>query len=716
MAKFNPDQKLLLIDGNALLYRAYFAFPPLTTPTGEPIGAVYGFCRILLGAIRTLKPTHLAVCFDLSGPTIRHEQYSEYKATRQKMPDEMAGQIPRMYQIVETMEFPIYVKKSYEADDVIGTLANQAQTSMPVIILSGDHDLIQLVNKNISLYTPGNSKKPAILWNPAKVQSEYGFSPEQMIEYKALRGDPSDNIPGVTGIGEVTAKILLSKFSNIHTIYENIKNTGGLDGIKPGILEKLKTNEEMAVLSRKLATIITDVEVEIEIERCKSELLTPENLISLFNELGFKSLIQELPKSHKLLSEASDIFSIGQTEVQPVMEASNSSDNDALLVPILRKTEQYGVKVDIDYLKGLEKEFEGEILAVSKTVFEMAGEEFNLGSPKQLAEILYTKLAIPTKNISKGKTGFSTDASTLQELSQNFPIATHILKFRELSKLQNTYVLPLQALADSSSRVHTTYAVDTSTGRISSKNPNLQNIPVKTDQGRRIRSAFIADKGHTLIAADYSQIELRVAAHLSADPVMLDVFSKGGDLHTETANRMGVDRRIAKIINFSILYGKGAYGFSQDMGIPVAQAKEYIEQYFQTFAGLRKYLDATLMAIREKGYAETIFGRKKEFLDINSTNFQRKSAAEREAINFPIQGSAADILKKAMLELDEELTKKKVKSKLILTVHDELIIETVAGEEDQVKQILKSTMEGTVKLLIPLVVSLKSGKNWGELE
>jgi DNA polymerase I-like protein with 3'-5' exonuclease and polymerase domains/5'-3' exonuclease len=712
------EKKLLIIDGNGLLYRAFYAFPPLTTSTGEPIGAVYGFCRILLAALRTLQPTHAAVAFDLAAPTFRHIKYDSYKATRQKMPDELAAQIERMHQVVEHLEVPIYVSEGFEADDVIGTIARQASAQgSKVVILSGDKDLLQLVDDMITVACPGSGSNPIILFDAAAVKAKYGFSPMQMIEYKSLAGDNSDNIPGVTGIGEVTAKTLLASFYDLKGIYAAIE--AGTDNLKPALRQKLIDQKEQAELSHYLATIRLDVPVEYNAESSRLELLHPDRLVHLFQELGFKSLIKELPKSHFLLSEAADVFLNGAVLTANVPLAqegeSDSQKTDQELLPILREMEETGVKVDLPYLKELETTFNAEIAAERDQLFTYAGQPFNPDSPQQVAQILYEVLHIPTRTVRKGKTGFTTDGQTLTELAKEFPIAQTLLTYRELQKLQTTYIRPLQELADSSGRVHTSYATDTSTGRISSKNPNLQNIPVRSERGRQIRRAFIAPPGKKLVAADYSQIELRIAAHLSQDPVMIEAFQAGRDFHAETAARMKVDRRVAKVINFSILYGKGAYGFSQDLGISLAEAKQYIEQYYKTFATLREYLDSLLGKVRRDGYAETLLGRRRYFPEINSSNFQRRSAAEREASNLPIQGTAADILKLAMVKVAPAI-KKLHHTHLILTVHDELVVEVPQDKVEKVTQILTQTMTSAYKLSVPLEVNVKSGANWADLK
>ena len=713
------ESTLLLVDGNNLFYRAYHAFPKeLTTPSGQPSGAAFGFTRILLAAIRTHKPTHVAVCFDVGKSTARTELFEGYKGTRAEMPDELFNQIPMIWKIVDGLEISRYGIEHHEADDLIGTLAKQATThfdDMQVIILSGDHDMLQLVNESVSVYMPAMGFQKATMYTPEKVVEKYSFGPERIIDYKALRGDTSDNIPGVPGIGEVTAKQLITKYGGLDSIYQAL-TAGNTDGLKPATIKKLTEEEKSARMSYTLATIRTDAPITLDPNDCKLEIKHPEVLVKLFEEYNFKSLLTELPKSHKLTTEAMDIFGDQPGEAPKPRETSQSETLDTTLAPILREMEEYGVTADCPYLKKLQTEFAEEIATLIEQLHKEAGQSFNPDSPQQVAVILYEVLHIPTTYVRKGKNGYTTDASTLQELAPTYPIAALLLRYREITKLQSTYIIPLQELTDKESRIHTSYAPDTATGRVSSRNPNLQNIPVKTEQGRRIRQAFVAPKGKVLLAADYSQIELRVAAHLSQDPVMLEAFATGKDFHAETAARMKVDRRVAKIINFSILYGKGAYGFSQDLGITMPEAKAYIEQYFETYAGLKKYIDEILEAARTDGFTATLMGRKRYLPDLTASNFQRRSAAEREAVNLPIQGTAAEILKQAMVNLHGALKKAKSSAQMILTVHDELVLEVPEKDIHEASQILRQEMEHAVKLSVPLVVQVKQGKNWTEME
>lgn len=696
--------KVLLIDGNALLYRAYHAFPKeLTTPSGLPSGAIYGFTRILLNTIKYLSPEEVAVSFDLAAPSFRKKLFPEYKANRQKMPDDLRIQIETTHQLVGLLEIPIYAAEGFEADDCLGSIARQvSKQNKQAIIVSGDQDLLQLVDQNIQVFSPGKTISESVLYTPDKVIQKYGFTPKQMIDFKALRGDPSDNIPGVSGIGEIGAKELIKQFGSLEKLYSNLDQVA-----KPTLKAKLEAGREKAFLSYNLATIDQTAPVTYLAKECELKLEHPRELTSFLQSLGFKSLLQELPPSHKLVSQAAEIFTTPDTE------SPESLQIDLKLAPVLRQMEETGAKIDLPYLKQLEQEFTQEMQKIQAEIYLLSGENFNLDSPSQISHIFYETLAIPTKGIKKGKSFFSTDAKSLTKLSLKYPIAKLLLSYRELGKLNNTYVLPLQALADTNGRVHTSYAPDTATGRLSSKNPNLQNIPIRTKQGRRIRQAFIADQDKVLISADYSQIELRVAAALSADLDMQKIFQADGDFHQETAEKMQVDRRVAKIINFSILYGKGAFGFAEDMQIPVSEAQKYIDNYFQTFPKLRAYLDQIIKDGENNGYLETLFGRRKYFPDLKSSQYLLRNAAKREALNYPIQGTAADILKLAMLKVNQNLNGL---GKLILTVHDELIIEAPLQNQVEVSQILKQNMEQAAQLSVPLKVKIAIGQNWGELK
>jgi DNA polymerase I-like protein with 3'-5' exonuclease and polymerase domains/5'-3' exonuclease len=713
---------LLLVDGNALFYRAFHAFPStFTTPDGRPSGAAYGFTRILLATLKNLSPTHAIVCFDVNDSTVhRKALYAEYKVQRSAMPDDLKTQVPIIWQIVESLDIPRFSQEGLEADDLIGSIAKQTTAEDPnlrVTILSGDQDLIQLVTEQISVLSPAIGFAKQALYTPQSVQEKYGFEPLQMIEYKALAGDSSDNIPGVPGIGDVRAKQLLAQFPTIAKLYSAL-DSGDVQGFPPSVIAKLREGRALAEISHSLATIVIDAPLTISLDHALVHITNPAPLTALFNELGFKSLIQDLPASHRLVSTVDDIFGEETAAISttPIPVTSSIADElDAALAPILRAMESTGILIDRAYLQLLQIKFTEELARLTEMVIAEAGQPFNLDSPSQVGNILYEVLGAPTAGVKKGKTGYTTNAETLQSLAADYPVAAGILTYRELAKLQSTYIIPLQELADEYDRIHTTYAPDTSTGRVSSKNPNLQNIPVRTEQGRTIRQAFIAPEGKVLLAIDYSQIELRVAAHLSGDAAMIAAFQSGRDFHTETADRMGVDRRTAKIINFSILYGKGAFGFAQDLHISVEAAKQYIEQYFATYPGLRAYLDSVITAAKKNGYAETMLGRRRYLPDLNGSAFFKRAAAEREATNMPIQGSAAEIIKKAMTLLAPQLQSFS-ETQLLLTVHDELVLEVPEKDLAAVAGVVKNVMESSYELRVPLICEMKYGKNWNQTQ
>lgn len=706
-------KQLLLVDGHALLYRAYHAFPPLTSPAGQPTGAVFGFWRILTTLLKDRQPSHLGVAFDVKDETtFRKEQFPAYKATRSAMPDDLAAQITLAHELVELLDCPIYAKERWEADDMLGTIAKQAEAEgFEVLILSPDRDLWQLATEHIHLVVPGLQGKRELEVAANDVPTHLGITVEQVTEYKGLRGDPSDNLPGVPGVGEVTAKDILSRFANLEALYAALD--AGNAGLKPAVTQKLISAKADAFLSRELATIRTDAPATFNAERSRIEVAQPEKLAGRFAELGFKSLLRDLPKATALGTQVAAIFEEAE-ELPTAHIDAPSYRTDEALAPILREMEAYGVKIDRAYLKELETTYAEEIATLVEQLSEAAGQPFNPDSPTQVSHILYEVLGAPTAGVKKTQRGYTTDADSLEKLS-HIPLAGLLLKYREVTKLLSTYIKPLQEVADEHDRIHTSYAPDTATGRISSRNPNLQNIPVRTERGQAVRRAFIASPGHQLVAADYSQIELRVAADLSADPGLIAAFKEHADFHEATAQRMGVDRRTAKVINFSILYGKGAFGLSQDLGISVPEAKQYLETYFATFPKLRSYLDEQIRLASTQGYVETKFGRRRSFPELaGNAPYIRKEAAKREAMNLPIQGTAADIMKLAMVALAPGL-KNLPGVQLMLTVHDELVLDVPDAQVTAASTLLKEVMESAVQLAVPVEVDVKLGSNWRDL-
>jgi DNA polymerase I-like protein with 3'-5' exonuclease and polymerase domains/5'-3' exonuclease len=706
--------RLLLVDGNALFYRAFHAFPPsLTTPDGTPSNAAFGFTKILLTAIKQEQPTHLIVCFDAPGGTFRDALFDAYKATRAAMPEELAIQVPLIWELVDALEVPRFVEPGYEADDLIGTIARiieNTTTDTDVVILSGDQDLLQLVTDRVSVLFPGRGDAPPRLMNPASMQEHYGFSPLQMIDFKAFSGDSSDNIPGVPGVGPKTTTDILTQFGTLTNLYESL-HKGEVKQLKPGLIAKLLEHEAQARTCYTLATIDTAVPVTLDLQAARLRLENPDTLTALFTKLGFKSLLRDLPGSHRHITEAAVIFG-AETPVIPQARRESAELDDAL-APVLRTMETRGVLLDTEYFQELDQQFSAECEQLRSSLLQEAGTDFNPDSPTQVADILYGKLGAPTTSVRKQKTGYTTDAETLEKLAPTYPFAKLLLEYRGITKLISTYIKPLPELVDAENRIHTTYAPDTATGRISSKQPNLQNIPIRSERGQLIRKAFIASPGMSLLKADYSQIELRVAAHLSGDAVMIKAFNEGRDFHAETAAHMGVDRHVAKIINFSILYGKGAYGFSQDMDITFAEAQRYITQYYRTFSGLKQWIDGVLEQAEAQGFVETWLGRRRPLPALSGGNAIAKAAARREAVNTIVQGTGAEVLKKAMVTLAGLLPKD---AGMVLTVHDELVLEVPTDKVASVAQLVATTMEQAATFSVPLKVSLSAGKNWNDTE
>lgn len=819
------SQKLILVDGNALIHRAFHAIPPLTTKSGELVNAVYGFTTTLLKAIKELSPTHIAIAFDLAGPTFRHKEYKEYKATRVKADQALYDQIPRIKEVAQALNIPIFAKEGFEADDIIGTLAAQAASqNIATTIVTGDLDTLQLVNHLVKVYTMKRSLSDTVIYDIDAVKERYQLTPEQFIDYKALRGDPSDNIPGVPGIGEKGAINLLIKYGSIPEIYKHLHELPERTG------QSLKDNKEQLELSKKLVTIVSDVPIELDLPKASLKDYDRTATVKLFQELEFKSLLSRLPEASTTVTTQTDLFTTPQTapqlvktltfnhhivttvtdldkliskiksakklaidteseylagpligisiafdkndayyipfdhkntktplipintvldKLRPILEdihlpkgghnikydytllrrynitispvafdtmiasyilnpASNSHSLDNVtfielghekipltsligakkdgnlahaplekvaeyscedahctyllwekfdkslaennlkalvydlempLTKILADMEINGIKININHLHHLEKTLKSRLSALEKSIYKDCGLEFNIASPKQLAEVLFGKLKISKTDIRKGKTGISTAAGELDKLKDTHPVISKIMEHRELSKLLNTYIEALPRLVAEDGRIHTSFNQHiTSTGRLSSSKPNLQNIPIRTELGQEIRRAFIADEGYALLSADYSQIELRVIAELAKDKAMLDAFKAGRDIHTETSKKLGIDRRMAKIVNFSIIYGTSAFGLAQALEIDQHEAKKLIDEYFTAFPAVSQYMTSIIAEAKQSGFVETLLGRRRYFPEIHSSSFQVRSAAERAAINMPVQG------------------------------------------------------------------------------
>ena len=899
----SKKKTFLILDGNALLHRAWHALPPLTTKDGRVVHAAYGFSMVIEKLLETISPEYMAVAWDLPGKTFRHEKYEAYKGTRAKKEPELYEQIPIIQDILAAFGIPSLDAEGYEADDVIGTLAKKMEKNKDVVvkIVTGDLDALQLVDTDthVLFFVKGISETK--LYDEKAVKDRYGFGPDQLIDYKALRGDPSDNIPGVPGVGDKNATEIILQYGSVEKLYKDLKKNKTAD-LSPRIVQKLLDHEDDALDSLELVTIVTDVPVDFRLTDAKVKEPDEDELVEMYQDLEFRTLLrkrgkpsfakasegretkkeknkaatkgvvivkkkQETKKALEALSKKQIALLIGQNKQAdlfgqalavvaisdgsktvvvpnpdadqiklvldvlsrvdqvvlhgykdilhtlcsgtlqgsieqngrpkpsatfdikiasyllhsgsrshdiasiahqalktklPVLPESFATDKDyqaagsvvavfpALadamqkelkdkgmtklfheiempLVPVLWQMEQAGVKIDTKFLDQFSKKLNTRIRQLTKKVHKEAGQEFNVRSPIQLAEILFDKLELPTKGIKKTKTGYSTAAPELAKLKDTHPIVVMIEEFRELSKLASTYVDALPKLVGKDKRIHTSFnQTVTATGRLSSSNPNLQNIPIRTELGREIRKAFVADQGKVLIAADYSQIELRVVSVIAKDKAFQNAFKEGADIHRRTAAEVwGVDedevtkdqRRAAKAINFGIIYGMGPRALAVSTGLSFSEAQDFIQRYLDIHHSVRDYLDETKLKAHEDGYVETMFGRRRYFPEINSGVQMLVAAAERMAINMPVQGTAADVMKMAMVAVDKEIKKeKKKKIKMLLQVHDELVFEADQADAEKAAKRIKEIMENAVTFEVPLVVDVDVGKDWGQMK
>lgn len=774
--------RLVLLDAHAIIHRAYHALPDFESPDGTPTGALYGLSSMLLRIIQDLSPDYIAACYDLPKPTVRHEAYAGYKATRQKSDDALSAQIVSSRRVFEAFSIPIYEREGFEADDILGTITEELkdQPDIEVIIASGDMDTLQLVDENrVKVYTLKKGINDTILYDEKAVRERYLFDPALIPDYKGLRGDPSDNIIGVPGIGEKTATDLICSFGSIESIYEALhkdENTLIEKGIKPRIVNLLKEHEEDANFSKMLATIRTDAPIAFSLKDTERvDHLSVPKILGLFDELGFRSLRgrvhsvlggegaitpeEEEPEEEvdgRMLDEAKVMLWLLMSEF------TNPSQEDVLaytkkktfkeayeelerritetgrlesvykeieqpLIPVLRAAELHGVLIDREKLEGLRETYRNELQAVELRIHEAAGMEFNVSSPKQLGEVLFDTLGLAQKGMKKTSTGQrSTRESELEKLRELHPIIDDILEYRQIQKLLSTYIESMPPLLDANNRLHTEFIqTGTTTGRMASQNPNLQNIPIRTERGRLIRNAFIAPKGSMLVALDYSQIELRIAAMLSGDEKLIEIFKSGRDVHQEVAAAVfgvasdAVDRemrRRAKIINFGILYGMGVNALRAQLGTTTAEAHRFYDDYFETFTTLAKYLEETRGYARTHGYTETLFGRRRQFPEMKSPLPYVRAQAERMAINAPIQGTQADVIKLAMTEIDRAVGNN---AHLILQVHDELVYEIeeekLATVVPEIKRIMESVLTSEQAKGVPVLAEAKSGCSWGEM-
>lgn len=840
--------KLVIVDGNSIFYRSFYALPLLTNLNGEYSNAVYGFAIQIIHIIQDIKPKYIAVAFDASKKSFRNELYADYKATRKPMPDELRSQIEPLKKMLRLMNIECVEKEGLEGDDIIGILSKKFLDTQTIIV-TGDRDSFQLVDDITSVYFTKKGTSDVKVMTPAMLKSEYGVSPKEFIDLKALQGDSSDNIPGVAGIGPKTALQLIDKYGSLDGIYSHI------DEISGKVKDKLIANKDMAYLSKELATIVTKGDLDVTLKECEYDFPFSGRVLDFFKYYDFKSLIKKedcfnlltgekietkyevVEYNHKeklqivtdliekvckfavffdnydihiaidnkeiIFHIANDLFGLDLTlddffaKFKPIFENENiekicydskkdmyylkqanaklnnyfdcsvakylvdGSPVDAvkdifydgelnnIAVRLLKFSEEYkakietnnlaflyydvenklsnvlfsmeeaGFKIDQDILETLRKKYELEQTFLENKIFELAGEKFNINSTKQLSHILYEKLGL-----SHSKK-MSTDAEHLQAIEHEHEVISYILRFRKVSKFLSTYILGILPHIDSNGKIHTYFKQTfTTTGRLSSIEPNLQNIPIRGDESREIRSMFIASSDeNVLIDADYSQIELRLLAHLSDDPIFVDAFKNKVDIHTKTAaNIFGVAenevtsimRRTAKIVNFGIIYGISEHGLSEDLKISYQQAREYIENYYAKHPAIRKFMDKMVADAKQTGVAKTIFGRTRKMPEITSTNYNVRTRAERASQNMPLQGSAADIIKIAMVRTYEALKNGGYKAKLIMQVHDELIIDCPIDEKSEVIKILVDEMENACKLSIPLEVDAVSSFRWSD--
>lgn len=856
------ENKLAIIDGSSLLYRAFYALPPtMTSPDGVPTNAVYGFLRMLLSLYRELDPAYVAVTFDKDRQTFRTEMYDGYKATRKPAPAELVPQFDLILEVMHVMGVAVYSLSGYEGDDVLGTLSARYEKELPVAIVTGDRDALQLASDRTTVYLMQKGISSMSEMTPKAVEEKYGITPSQVIDMKALMGDTADNIPGVPGIGEKTALKLLTQYKTLDNLYAHVDEIKGAQG------KKLAAGKDMAYLSYKLAAIKRDVPMETTLEEMAQPVHISEmkelfsrlgiNLLSQFGELPrFTALAEakkeEVAKAGEKAEDWKDGLSFEGKETaisfdlegtapffkakgvviaenghaylvkaeqfgkaaealrkakvvitensKPIMEtdfpwegipffdttiaaylldptrttyplsylaglfkkpeiytdemkdfASKGAavslfllsiyedardmlkkngveklydEVEQPLVKVLAAMEKAGIATDTKRWEEVHADMMSREEALISKIYEQAGEEFNINSPKQLGHILFEKMGLPAGK--KTKTGYSTAADVLEELAEQYPFVKNILEYRSLSKLISTYLeaLPL-LIRKETGRIHTTFnQTVTATGRLSSSDPNLQNIPVRTEEGKKIRSLFVPGEGYdSFISSDYSQVELRVLAHMSEDEGLIRAFLNKEDIHRRTAAEvMGIpfedvtpeQRSHAKAVNFGIIYGISDFGLARQLGITRTAAADYIKAYFERYPSIHAFMNRMIEDARKTGCAVTLYGRYRELADINSKNFQRRSFAERTAMNTPIQGTAADIMKMAMIAVYDKMKAGNFKSRVLLQVHDELVAEVTADEKEAVSKLLKETMESVVSLRVPLVADVNEGKNWAE--
>ncbi len=792
-------ERLVLLDAHAIIHRAYHAMPDFANSKGEPTGALYGISAMLMKIVADLKPDYIAACYDLPQKTFRHEAYEAYKGTRQKANEDLIAQIKSSRRIFEAFGIPMYDAPGFEADDIIGTIVEHMSAAerahIDTIIASGDMDTLQLVDDSrVRVFTLKKGINDTVMYDEPAVVERFGFGPRLLPDYKGLRGDPSDNIIGIAGIGEKTATDLIRQFGSIEDIYMKLKKDEAavLAVVKPRIVELLKNGEEEALFSKTLATIRRDAPIEFHLpEKTFRESLDTAAVVALFRELEFRSLVPRAeslfgaqeqgsgtprpaadaviaavdPEDMKRVALAlwllnSDLSNITAEDIAHYGGATRYEDGkrniladiaghglsyvyediELAILPVVEEMERTGITIDPKKMSALSLEAHAELDAVQKDIYRHAGREFNVNSPKQLGEVLFDELKVGEGSgarLKKTEGGArSTRESELAKLQGMHPIIDDILRYRELSKLLFTYIDPLPALAGADGRIHATFnQAGTTTGRFNSSNPNLQNIPAADGLAKKIREAFVAPKGKTFLAFDYSQIELRVAALLSGDDYLIDTFEAGKDIHSAVASRVfGVPedavthdmRRKAKVINFGILYGMGVSALQQNLGTSRKEAQEFYDGYFASFPKIAGYMESVKTFAKQHGYTETLFGRRRYFPLMKSPLPYLRAAAERQAGNAPIQGTAtADIIKMAIRDADRALKEENLagKAKLILQVHDELVYEVDDGAVREVSVLVENVMKNVLpqeflkgRRPVPLEVHVSAGSNWGELK
>lgn len=791
-------KRLVIIDGKSVFYRGYYAMGALSTSDGTPTGGIYGFAAIAMEIVKQLNPTKVVVAWDSRSSTAKRKAlFADYKAGRTKPGEDFYAQIPLLKELVLALGWSFVECDDYEADDIIGTLALQADEAgdYDTYIVSSDLDMLQIVDENTRMFRILKGFSQLEELDVAGVEAKYGIKKAQFLDLKALKGDASDNIPGVPGIGEKTAVKLLNQYGTLDGVYEHLEEVTG------STQKKLQEGRKSAYMSYELAKIMTDAPVKLV--DMPDLVVDRERIIEALKKLEFRTLVGkfmraniagvgsakvvkdqsglmlnqstlEIPKyladgtllswnvkdlMHKNTEVAEKILAggkfwdLGQGRflLDPLARNIEYGDEEAEyqaqkaefeklpglnnifvqfdlpLIPVLYQMEKTGMLIDREYFEIMKQEFSKEVARIEQKIYTIAGVTFNINSPVQLSEVLFTKLGLSTKGIKKTRRGYSTGVKELDKLEGQHEIIEAIREYREVAKLLSTYIAPLPELADAEGRIHTTFNQNvTATGRLSSTNPNLQNIPVRTEEGRRIRTGFVAAAGKVLASADYSQFELRLAAALAGDQVLIDDFNNDVDIHTKTAaEAFGVEmqavtkaqRRAAKVINFGILYGMSIRGLSAAADMSYDDAKRFIEHYFELRKPIKEYLEKLLVQAREQGYVETLFGRRRPTPDVKSSNFLVRTGAERAAQNMPIQGTEADLMKRAMLKVDNALAKiYGGKAEMVMQVHDSLIVECDEGIGDEVGALLRREMEEVApELVVKLKVDVSIGKNWGEL-